>query len=84
MQNKITETYAYRIWIRKRACQPLANSILQTKSECEMPSTIRDSIRHERMYRPIALDKYSDIIQYYLTRDIAVRVVGIIIQPYLF
>ena len=84
MQNKITETHAYRIWIRKRACQPLADSILQTKSECEMPSTIRDSIRHERMYRPIALDKYSDIIQYYLNRDIAVREVGIIIQPYLF
>ena len=35
------------------------------------------------MYRPIALDKYSDVIQYYLNRDIAVREVGVIIQPYI-
>ena len=56
--------------------------VYTTHEFVNLPINIFD--KNEIMYRPIALDKYSDIIQYYLNRDIAVREIGIVIQPYLF
>ena len=83
-KDKIATINAHRIFIRKKNFQSLADTFLNPKPKNEMTSATKEALKHTNMYKPIALEQYSNIVQYTLNRDIAIRETGIIIQPNLF
>lgn len=83
--NKITHDNAHKILIRERNFETLAESILKVKKVSDqLAASVKDAFIHEKTYKPIAAEKYLDILKFHLNRDAERRESGCVIQPNLY
>ena len=78
---KITADNAYKVYIRQKQFESLVNIFLCTE---EPNQILKDQIKHNEMYQPIALEIYRNVLRHKLHRDVEVRPAGFVIQPNLF
>ena len=82
MKRKITDKSVYKVLIRKRNFETSVAIFLDSDSTKVLPS-VKENLKHENMYIPIASDVYFNVLKYKLNRVIDFRKAGCIIQPFL-
>ena len=76
---RITTDNAYKVYIRQKQFESLVNTFLCT---AEPKQILKDQIKHNELYQPIALEIYRKILRHKLHRE--VRPAGFVTQPNLF
>ena len=79
---KITADNAYKVYIRQKQFESLVNIFFLCTEEPKQ--ILKDQIKHNEMYQPIALEIYRNILRHKLHRDVEVRPARFVIQPNLF
>ena len=69
---------------RKRSFQTLAESFLNPNLESDLSAATRDAFSHDRIYQPVAHEKYLDIMNFHLNRTIDIQENGLVLQRKLF
>ena len=78
---RITIDNAYKVYIRQKQFESLVDTFLCT---AEPKQILKDQIKYNELYQPIALEIYRKILRHKLHRDVEVRPAGFVIQPNLF
>ena len=81
---KIVSSEAHKVFIRKKDFKSLVDIFLIPKEEKHLPYAIKENFKHRNLYEPLAREKYENIMQFYLNRDVQIRETGCVIQPNLF
>ena len=69
---KITSSNAHKVFIRVRNFQTLVDVFVAEKQK-ELPQSVKDAMKHGKIYEPIARDLYSNVMNYHLDRGVDVR-----------
>ena len=80
-RNRITSSNHYKILIRKKIFETLANEFLNLEIEKKLQKVVKDALKHGKFHKSTARKNYVQYLKFVLKHDINVRVV---IQPNLF
>ena len=58
--------------------------VLHPKQEKGLTQSAKHNVTFTKIYQPIAIETYKDVMKYYLERDVEVHPSGYMIQPALF
>ena len=83
-KHRITSTQANKILIRKINFETLLEEIVNPKTDDQLPTIVKEALKHGEMYEDTARKLYNRYLKYDLKHDINVRECGIVIQPNLF
>ena len=78
---EITSSNDYKIFIRKKIFETLANEFLNPEIEKKLQKVVKDALKHGKFHKSTTRKNYIQYLKFVLKHDINVRVV---IQPNLF
>ena len=83
-KNRLTSSKANLVFIRKRNFKTLVDDLLNPKPEESLPPSVREALKHGKLYETKARNVYEEYMNYSLKNNISVRETGIVIQPNLY